>query len=75
MCFHKILSVKSELLLKINIKKHTIYSIFTKSYKVAKQYICLNLNKHQLMKEDHPTYLGVKFDLQLSERREMMMFT
>uniref|UniRef100_A0A0B7BTN5 Reverse transcriptase domain-containing protein n=1 Tax=Arion vulgaris TaxID=1028688 RepID=A0A0B7BTN5_9EUPU len=54
--------------LKINCAK-TVYTIFTISHKVAKQNITLNLDNHQLLREQHPTYLGVTLDRQLNLKK------
>ena len=51
--------------LKINTSK-TVYTIFTRSHKVAKKEINLILDNKQLKKEENPTYLGVTLDHQLS---------
>ena len=51
--------------LKINTSK-TVYTIFTRSHKVAKKEINLTLDNKQLEKEENPTYLGVALDHQLS---------
>ena len=44
----------------------TVYTIFTKSHKVAKEKIILRINKKNLLKEQNPTYLGIKLDRQLT---------
>lgn len=51
--------------LKINTTK-TVYSIFTRSHKVAKRRLNLKINNTCLSKEDNPTYLGVTLDRQLN---------
>ena len=42
------------------------------SHKVAKQNITLKLDKHQLLKEQHPTYLGVTLDRQLNLKKHVL---
>lgn len=51
--------------LKINCSK-TVYTIFTKSHKVAKDNLKLKIGDETIVKEQHPTYLGVQLDQQLS---------
>ena len=54
--------------MKVNNTK-TVYSIFTKSQKIAKQSITLQLQGTPLQKEENPVYLGVQFDRQLSFKK------
>ena len=51
--------------LKINEIK-SVYSIFTKSHKVAKHKLNLQINNGSLSKEENPTYLGVTLDTQMT---------
>ena len=51
--------------LKVSISK-TVYSIFTKSHKLAKSKLDINFQGKQLEKDDNPIYLGVTLDRQLS---------
>ena len=51
--------------LKVNITK-TVYSIFTKSHKLAKSKLDISFQGKQLAKDDNPIYLGVTLDRQLS---------
>ena len=51
--------------LKINENK-SVYSIFTKSHKVAKKKLNLKINNGSLGKENNPTYLGVTLDCQMT---------
>ena len=51
--------------LKVNSAK-TVYSIFTKSNKIAKKKLSLSLQDTTLQKEGHPSYIGVKLDRQLN---------
>ena len=51
--------------LKINTSK-TVYSIFTRSHKIAKNKLKLTINNKPLCKEENPTYLGVTLDRQLN---------
>ena len=51
--------------LKVNTSK-TVYSIFTRSHKIAKNRLRLTINNEPLTKEDNPTYLGVTLDRQLN---------
>ena len=58
--------------LKINPTK-SVYSIFTKSHKVAKKKLSLSINNNKLAKEENPTYLGVTLDRQLTLNEHMEM--
>ena len=51
--------------LKVNISK-TVYTIFTKSHKLAKSKLDISFQGKQLEKDDNPIYLGVTLDRQLS---------
>ena len=51
--------------MKINTNK-SVYSIFTKSNKINKTQLKLNIGEQLLKKENNPTYLGVKLDRQLN---------
>ena len=56
--------------LKINCEK-TVYTIFTKSHKVAKENISLWLDTQKLPREEHPTYLGITLDRQLTLKKHV----
>ena len=56
--------------LKVNSAK-TVYSIFTKSNKIAKKKLSLSLQDTTLQKEDHPSYLGVQLDRQLNLKKHI----
>ena len=56
--------------LKINENK-SVYSIFTKSHKVAKHKLNLQINNGFLGKEDNPTYLGVTLDHQMTLNKHL----
>ena len=56
--------------LKINYSK-TVYSVFTLSSKVAKQKQNISVQGHQLEKDEHPVYLGVKLDTRLTLKEQM----
>ena len=49
----------------------TVYTIFTKSHKVAKEKIILRINKNNLKKEQNPTYLGIQLDRQLTLKQHI----
>ena len=49
----------------------TVYTIFTKSHKVAKEKIILRINKNILQKEQNPTYLGIQLDRQLTLKQHI----
>ena len=49
----------------------TVYTIFTKSHKIAKEKIILKINKKELQKEQNPTYLGVQLDRQLTLKQHI----
>ena len=51
--------------LKVNATK-TVYTIFTKSHKVAKAKMKLQIDGNQLEKDENPTYLGITLDRQLN---------
>ena len=51
--------------LKVNTSK-TVYSIFTRSHKIAKHKLNLTIYNKPLSKEENPTYLGVTLDRQLN---------
>jgi hypothetical protein len=51
--------------LKVNITK-TVYTIFTKSHKLAKSKLDISFQGKQLEKDNNPIYLGVTLDRQLS---------
>ena len=51
--------------LKVNTSK-TVYTVFTRSHKVAKAKMTLKINDIQLEKDENPTYLGVTLDRQLN---------
>ena len=50
--------------LKVNTNK-TVYSIFTRSHKIAKNKLKLTINNKLLNKEENPTYFDVTLDRQL----------
>ena len=56
--------------LKINWEK-TVYTIFTKSHKVTKENISLWLDTQKLPREEHPTYLEITLDLQLTLKKHI----
>ena len=56
--------------LKVNCEK-TVYTIFTKSHKVAKKNISLVLDNKKLPREEQPTYLGVTLDRQLNLKKHV----
>lgn len=49
----------------------TIYTIFTKSHKIANERIILKINKKELKKEQNPTYLGIQLDRQLTLKQHI----
>ena len=49
----------------------TIYTIFSKSHKVAKENVILKINKKNLLKEQNPTYLGMQLDRQLTLKQHI----
>ena len=51
--------------LKVNISK-TVYTIFTKSHKIAKSKVNIKYQEHPIEKDPNPVYLGVTLDSQLS---------
>ena len=51
--------------LKINVEK-TVYSIFTRSYKLVNEEITLKVDGNSLKKESNPVYLGVELDTKLN---------
>ena len=51
--------------LKINASK-SVYSVFTRSHKEAKQEMHFNLDGSPLTKQENPVYLGVQLDRQLN---------
>ena len=56
--------------MKVNCGK-TVYTFFTKSHKAAKQNIGLRMDSQRLPREEHPTYLGVMLDRQLSLKKHV----
>ena len=56
--------------LKINQQK-TVYTIFTRSPKVSRLSMRLNLNGYELTKDENPTYLGVQLDRNLNLNKFM----
>ena len=54
--------------LKINTSK-TVYSVFTRSYKLVDVKVSLNIDGIQLEKEQNPIYLGVQLDSKLNLKR------
>ena len=56
--------------LKINCTK-TVYTIFTKSHKTAKEKLQLKIGSENLPKEEQPTYLGVKLDQSLTMKSQV----
>jgi len=56
--------------LRINCMK-TVYSIFTKSHKTAKEKLQLKIGNENLPKEEQPTYLGVKLDQKLTMKSQV----
>ena len=51
--------------MKVNISK-TVYTIFTKSHKIAKSKVNIKYQEHPIEKDPNPVYLGVTLDSQLS---------
>ena len=51
--------------MKVNCTK-TVYSIFTRSHKVAKTSLSLKIDDNELVKEENPVYLGVQLDTKLN---------
>ena len=49
----------------------TVYTIFTKSHKIAKEKINLRINRKELRKEQNPIYLGIKLDRQLTLKQHI----
>ena len=56
--------------LKINYTK-TVYSVFTLSPKVAKQKQNIQIQGHQLEKEENPIYLGVTLDTRMTLNQQI----
>ena len=56
--------------LQINQQK-TVYTIFTRSPKVSRLSMRLNLNGYELTKDENPTYLGVQLDRNLNLNKFM----
>ena len=54
--------------LKINCTK-TVYSVFTRSYKLANVQLSLKIDDVQIVKEDNPVYLGVQLDGKLNLKK------
>ena len=51
--------------LTINCEK-TVYSIFTRAYKLANEEVSLKIDDNTLKKENNPVYLGVELDAKLN---------
>ena len=51
--------------LRVNTTK-TVYTIFTRSHKIAKAKMNLKIKENHLKKDENPTYLGVTLDRQLN---------
>ena len=49
----------------------TVYTVFTRSHKVARERIILRINKKELQKEQYPTYLGMQLDRQLTLKQHI----
>jgi len=63
-----------DILSKLETKKSetkTVYTIFSKSHKVAKEKVILKINKKDLLKEQNPTYLGMQLDRQLTLKQHI----
>ena len=54
--------------MKVNCTK-TVYSIFTRSHKIAKTSLSLKIDDVDLQKEENPVYLGVQLDSKLNLKK------